>query len=82
MSNTVTLDQTASAPVLQAGSLLAEYSLTRAHATGRWVAIGTVRSVQLPARTPAWVLVGTGDSRSEAIADLRRQLERAEERRG
>ena len=58
-------------PALQVGPLRAEYALTKSHTTGEWVAVGTIHSVP----PPACVIVGQGDSASEAVDDLRRQLE-------
>lgn len=63
-------------PAVQVGMLRAEYTLAKAQASGEWVAVGTVRSLQSPSCPPAWILVGLGDSASEAVEDLRRQLER------
>jgi hypothetical protein len=60
---------------ISVGPLRAEYSLAHSTVTGDWVAIGTIRSLPSLSMPPAWILVGLGDSASDAIEDLRQQME-------
>ena len=66
----------ATIPTIHTGSMSAEYSVTQSAATGKWVAVGTVRSLLPTAKRPAWILVGLGGTALDAVDDLRRQLER------
>lgn len=64
-------------PVLRTHGLLAEYTLGQSVVTGEWFALGTVRSEERPElRHPAWVLVGTGESREDAVSHLLTAMER------
>jgi hypothetical protein len=62
------------AAVLRSFGLLAEYSVGKTEAGG-WFAIGSVRSVSASLYHPAWVIVGTGTTSTDAVAALRLQLE-------
>lgn len=59
----------------------AEYTVVQSFATREWVAVGTVRAAEQPLLAPAWLLVGTGKTAPEAVADLKRRLEDQAERR-
>jgi hypothetical protein len=67
-------DMTVTARVLRTEGLFAEYT-TGQRPTGEWFALGTVRS-ELPLRlSPAWVIVGTGDTPEAAVSQLQGVLE-------
>jgi hypothetical protein len=62
------------AAVLRSLGLQAEYSVGQTEA-GEWFAIGSVRCASASHYHPAWVIVGTGVTSSDAVAALRLELE-------
>jgi hypothetical protein len=62
------------AAVLRSLGLLAEYSVGQTEAGG-WFAIGSVRCASASLYHPAWVIVGTGTTSDDAVAELRLQLD-------
>jgi hypothetical protein len=57
------------------GPLTAEYTIGQARLSGRWVAIATIAEEEPDDLLPDRLVIGMGDSRQEAIADLRRKIE-------
>ena len=62
------------APVVRTKGLLAEYT-TGMRPSGEWFALGTIHSEHVTIKHPAWVIVGMGQSRDDAIASLTDRLE-------
>ena len=62
------------APILRTKGLLAEYTTGQAP-SGEWFALGTVRGETFRLKEPAWLLVGMGPSREDAVANLADRLE-------
>jgi hypothetical protein len=67
-----------SAPVLQIGTLTAEYSAGMTPA-GEWFALGSLYIDDVSNQIPATILVGTGRSPESAVDSLRAELERTAE---
>ncbi len=75
MSAVIDLTTRETVPQICVGPLRAEYTITRSGVTGDWVAVGTVRGLTPPTTSLPWVLVGMGHSATDAVEDLRRQME-------
>ena len=61
------------APVIEANGLVAEYS-TGTTPTGEWFALGTIVHDRGVRTMPAWVVVGTGTSKEEALNSLKLEI--------
>lgn len=59
--------------VIKAAGLAAEYS-TGCTPTGEWFALGTILREGTLTSMPAWVVVGTGTTRDEAVSNLATEI--------